>query len=550
MAMDVTDLYAGDGRSIKTFTLPVSGSILLCEPEVDIVSTAEFQRLSGLKQLGTSYVVFRGAIHTRFEHSLGTLHEATRMVKAINGNPRRIGAVDATGFRISRLGALLHDLTHIPFGHTLEDEFRLLARHDQNVFRTRTLLEDSDIGRILNGALGRDEYELLLKVLSAKTDEDILALGEYAYIADIIGNTLCADLLDYVRRDLSACGMPVALGDRFLDYLTITGPNEGRPGDRYRTALNIAKRGMPRPDVESEIVKLLSYRYELAERVYFHHAKNAASVMIGRAVVESGLARGTLCDPEVADANFHWLSDEMLLHAMSNEGMRDALALRRVGDGDPRLASSLATDVLHRKLFKIAYLAVDDDLAYGSKQIFERFKDPESRITLENELAAQTGLNPGDVLIHIPEPKMMTKQADIRVRTSRGEIVSMNDWDVRHSRRVTALNEAHTRLWRLAVYVRPEFASSHGALVQAAAESVFKAPTRYSDELSYSPLISRLFDQICLDEGHYRVDKQRVLSGIRSLDLSASRNEIEAAIRAQIELVREADASETGQDAD
>ena len=54
---------------------------------------------------------------------------------------------------------------------------------------------------------------------------------------------------------------------------------------------------MPRPDVESEVVKLLSYRYELAERVYFHHAKNAASVMIGRAFQELGLNQATVESP-------------------------------------------------------------------------------------------------------------------------------------------------------------------------------------------------------------------------------------------------------------
>jgi hypothetical protein len=95
--------------------------------------------------------------------------------------------------------------------------------------------------------------------------------------------------LDYIERDLAGCGMLGAMGTRFLDFFTITHGTSLRPVDRQRMALRPDKRGMPRPDVESEVVKLLSYRYELAERVYFHHAKTAASVMIGRAVVEAGL---------------------------------------------------------------------------------------------------------------------------------------------------------------------------------------------------------------------------------------------------------------------
>jgi len=95
--------------------------------------------------------------------------------------------------------------------------------------------------------------------------------------------------LDYIERDLAGCGVLGAMGTRFLDFFTITHGTSLRPVDRQRMALRPDKRGMPRPDVESEVVKLLSYRYELAERVYFHHAKTAASVMIGRAVVEAGL---------------------------------------------------------------------------------------------------------------------------------------------------------------------------------------------------------------------------------------------------------------------
>lgn len=142
------------------------------------------------------------------------------------------------------------------------------------------------------------------------------------------------------RLRSAGCG-----GREVLDYLTITSAEEGGPNDHYRTALNISKRGMPRPDVESEVVKLLSYRYELAERVYFHHAKNAASVMIGRAVQEAGLATGTNSPAEL-DKNFHWLSDGMLLKALSDEAIHAALKLTRApGDHDLAKAANLAQGV-------------------------------------------------------------------------------------------------------------------------------------------------------------------------------------------------------------
>src|SRR5438067_13582899 len=65
--------------AVKVFTLPACpGGVILYGPEIELVSTPTFQRLAYIKQLGTSYVVYRGARHTRFEHSLGTLYMADK----------------------------------------------------------------------------------------------------------------------------------------------------------------------------------------------------------------------------------------------------------------------------------------------------------------------------------------------------------------------------------------------------------------------------------------------------------------------------------------
>ena len=63
---------------------PVHGDIELTSEEVRLVDTPEFQRLRGVKQLGTASLVYPGATHTRFEHSIGTLHMAERLLAAVN----------------------------------------------------------------------------------------------------------------------------------------------------------------------------------------------------------------------------------------------------------------------------------------------------------------------------------------------------------------------------------------------------------------------------------------------------------------------------------
>lgn len=519
-----------DARA-KTFTIPLSQSVILYGPEIDVVAAPEFQRLDGIKQLATAHLVYRGAKHTRFEHSLGTLFRAEQMVRAVNDNPRRREVIDDRGWRLVRLAALLHDLPHIPFGHTLEDEFGLLRRHDRNKDRIHALLVDSKIGSILRSDLGdprgggadaEDEWFELLAILDSDTAADKL---QRPYVRDLVGNTVCADALDYIERDLAACGMPATIGTRFLDFLTIN-PESAPAQHRWRTALSLEKHGMPRPDVESEVVKLLTYRYELAERVYFHHAKNSASVMIGRAVVDSGLIPADGAADDFHDATFRWLSDEILLRAIETPAVADALRLRR----DPRppqdmeLASSLAEAVRERRLYKIAYLASRDDLRHSVERIWGEYGTAAQRRALEDSIADLAGVSRGAVLVHLPNPRGLAKLADVRVLAEHDEIVTLEDWDREHSGRFAAINAAHARLWRVTVYVHPEVEERSVALARAAARDTFGAASRYRPAPVESAYTQELFAQEAVARG-WSMDDRTALVSARAMRVGTTRQE-------------------------
>src|ERR1039458_10174942 len=90
-----------------------------------------------------------------------------------------------------------------------------------------------------------------------------------------------------------------------------------------------------------------------------------------------------------------------------------------------------------------------------------------------------SGLGPGEVLVHVPRKNMMQKSADVRVRTSQNAVITLSEWDAKHSRRVQALNEAHIRLWRLTVYVHPDVDEAQVAILRSAAAEKFGAPSRY-----------------------------------------------------------------------
>ena len=147
--------------------LPVHKYVELLPQEVAIINFPEFQRLWRCRQLGFAHFLFPGATHTRFEHSLGTLHVAQCMIDAVNTNYQRqyteskdsheetckILSIDNLARTYIRLAALLHDIVHIPFGHTFEDELKHLDKHD-GAERVETIAERVAPRYTVNPALG------------------------------------------------------------------------------------------------------------------------------------------------------------------------------------------------------------------------------------------------------------------------------------------------------------------------------------------------------------------------------------------------------------
>src|ERR1017187_2197136 len=112
---------------------PIHGFIGLNAWERALVDTPVFQRLRRIRQLAWTDYVYPGAMHTRFEHSLGVMHVATRLFDSIVKNSRDVltKAYDydehglAAARQKIRIAALLHDVGHPPFSHASEDAFPL-----------------------------------------------------------------------------------------------------------------------------------------------------------------------------------------------------------------------------------------------------------------------------------------------------------------------------------------------------------------------------------------------------------------------------------------
>ncbi|MBY0586706.1 HD domain-containing protein [bacterium] len=403
---------------MKTIRDAVHGDIRLSADEIRLIDTVEFQRLRGIKQLGTTSLVYPSAVHTRFEHSLGTAWITKRLIDAL---VRQGASIDADEASSARLAALLHDITHVPFGHTFEDERRLLDKHDADQSRLNYFLVDSALGKILHETPAGDRVV------------DLLSHGQKSppFVGQLVKGTICADLLDYLKRDAFHCGLKLAYDDRLEDYFGI---------EQGQLVVRLHKQGRIRQDVLTELIHLLQLRYTLTERVYYHHAKVAAGAMISRGV-------------ELAFASGHW--SPATLFDLRDDSLLDRLAaLTGSIDGMKDLIHDLAS----RRLYGRAYLLEAEGLRkpgltkdQQETLALQFHHQPAYRREIESRLAKRLGIPESHIIIYCPSPEMQLKEADVPVEFEPGRVEPLSA--LGHPD-VESLTMKHRGLWRFLVLVR------------------------------------------------------------------------------------------------
>ena len=145
------------------FRDPVHGFIELSEGEKKIIGSKPFQRLRYIKQLATTYLVYHGAEHTRFGHSIGVMHLVSKTFDAVIGkNPGLFSDDDNKNQvlikyyrQVLRLIALTHDLGHAPFSHASEDLFPDRKMHENY---TKEIIENTEIAEYIN-EIGKEFQE-------------------------------------------------------------------------------------------------------------------------------------------------------------------------------------------------------------------------------------------------------------------------------------------------------------------------------------------------------------------------------------------------------
>lgn len=341
---------------------PLWRHIYLSREFEPVLATAPFQKLTRIKQLGPSFQVYPGATHTRFNHSLGVFHLSKRILAAIL---QFESAIDLTieetkGFLAA---ALLHDLGHFPYAHSLKE--LPLKDHEE---LTGDLVTADPLRTLIRDTVGTDP-DLVAAIVDDKRDYP-QGNANLTFFRNILSGVLDPDKLDYLNRDAYFCGVPYGIQD--IDFIV----NKIRPHSTSGIALE--ESGI------TAVEHVLFSKYLMYRTVYWHKTVRVATAMIKKAVYLT-LKEGLLRPQDLYhldDLEFYSLFDKL--------SFPPAALIRRVFD---------------RRYHKIVYEVPFDE----ENERHSGLVGLENRMEKEKEIAAELRRRTGtyfageSIIIDIPE---------------------------------------------------------------------------------------------------------------------------------------------------
>ncbi|NYT02358.1 MAG: HD domain-containing protein [Methanosarcinales archaeon] len=286
---------------------PIHGYVKLDPLALDLISTPQVQRLRWIKQLGLAVLVYPGANHSRFEHSLGTYHLAGLLAG-------HLGLNSEDGQKV-RAAALLHDLGHGPFSHATEGVLSSYLRREHE--KVIDILREREVREVLSRhGLGPQEVQ---QMIMGQTELGKMVSGE-----------IDVDRMDYLIRDAHYTGVAYGVIDhlRLMERMMI-----------YQGRLVIDGGGMQAAEA------LLVSRLLMRPTVYYHHVCRISECMLSGAIRH-------LIEEEGADPRGIKRMDDMQLMAFMNQA--------------GGYAEEMAERIKSRRLFKRAVYAGRDSIPSSS----------------------------------------------------------------------------------------------------------------------------------------------------------------------------------------
>lgn len=308
---------------------------------VRLIDTAEFQRLRRIKQLGIANFTYQGAEHSRFTHSLGALHLATRTLFKLQ-NTYKIS--DEARIAV-RCAALLHDIGHGAFSHVIES---VLNFHHEDFTVEAVLSDETEVGNVL-------------KDFSAELPKNIADIIRGTFrpraLSQLVSSQLDVDRMDYLLRDSLMTGAKYGIYD--LEWII-----KSLEIDEENDRLYVSARGI------YAVEDYLQARYYMFRQVYFHRTLRSAEVVL-RSLFKRSLQL-------YAEGKEIWYAENTpfakilrgekltLSEHLEFDDSDVMFHIKQWQKSDDKILSDLAKRFLHRRLFK----AFDLDMPDGEREDF------------------------------------------------------------------------------------------------------------------------------------------------------------------------------------
>lgn len=323
----------------KVFKDPVHKYIYVQDRTIwNLINTKEFQRLRRIRQLGTSYLTFHGAEHSRFSHSLG-VYEITRKI---------ISQFERGGYEdwpkeeklVTLCAALLHDVGHGPFSHSIEEVFD--THHED--WTCRILLEDTEINRVL------------LEVDPAFPEQVAAVIRktyEKAIVISLVSSQMDADRMDYLLRDAYFTGVNYGTFD-LERILRVLRPHKGR--------IVVKESGM------HAVEDYLMSRYQMYWQIYFHPVTRSSEIILrqilrrAKELHMNGYAFGWMIEP--IRRLISGTIDVPSYLALDEASMQTAFTLWQ--SEEDVLLADLCRRFMDRKLYKYVTMDEADESLWAS----------------------------------------------------------------------------------------------------------------------------------------------------------------------------------------
>lgn len=342
---------------------PIHGSISMETWALQLIGHPVFQRLRRVKQLGTAELVYPGAHHNRFEHSIGAHYLAGQLADGLE--------LDEDEHLTLRAAALLHDVGHGPFSHAFEELIKEQGRAHEGT--TVDLVQWGPLGDILRQH-GLDPVQV---------SEAVMGQGR---LSSIVSGALDADRMDYLLRDAHYTGVRCSVDPGRLCRVI----ERGEEGVLIRESGILAAEG------------LLTTRFLMYPAVYYHHTVRASDAILLDGIRNFVAETGTKIEELETE------SDEGLLGRIRAHGGVGAEMVQRLDE---------------RRIYKRAF---EGRAHQFSDEQINAWQQPGAKQALRLEIAEAAGVDAKHVLVDVPKaPKF--RETKLHVKTRSGDVVPITE---------------------------------------------------------------------------------------------------------------------------